>query len=233
MCDCDAPQPCDIPDEFVRFKYRLPHLAQALKGNDKIKIVAIGSSSTAGEGGIPPYPCRLEVALRERFPNLTIDVLNRGKNGEEAQDEVKRFDRDILGESPLLVIWQVGTNAVYHRDDPGVVVKAIADGLDRLRGWPMDVVLMDLQYAPAMLQYTTTDMAEKMVSSIAAVAEKARVNVFRRFALMKHWRWDNNVLFNRMIDPTDNSQLHQSEWSSRCVAQALFRAIEGAATGVA
>ncbi len=227
MCDCDAPL-CDIPEDLIRFKYPLPHLAQALKGKDKIKIVAIGSSSTAGEGGIPPYPCRLEVALRERFPNQTIDILNRGKSGEEAPEELKRFNSDILGEAPLLVIWQVGTNAVYHHDDPDVAVAAIAEGLGRLRALPVDVVLMDLQYAPAMLQFTTAETAEKMVSSIAAEAEKAGVNVFRRFALMKHWRWDNNILFDRMIDPTDNSQLHQSEWSSRCVAQALFRAIEGA-----
>jgi hypothetical protein len=45
-----------IPADLVRFKYPLPRLAQALKGNAEIKIVAIGSSSTAGEGGILPYP---------------------------------------------------------------------------------------------------------------------------------------------------------------------------------
>ena len=232
MCDCDAPQPCDIPPDLVRFKHQLPNLAQGLKSGSKIKIVAIGSSSTAGEGGIPPYPCRLEVALRDRFGNPTIDVLNRGKSGEEAPDELKRFESDILGEAPLLVIWQVGTNAVYHGDDPDVAVAAIAKGLDLLRGRRMDVVLMDLQYAPAMLQFTTVNVAEKMVTSIAAEAEKAGVNVFCRFALMKHWR-DSNILFNRLIDPTDNSQLHQSEWSSRCVAQALAGAIVEAVKAVA
>jgi hypothetical protein len=30
-----------------------------------VKIVAIGSPSTAGEGGIAPYTCRLEGALRD------------------------------------------------------------------------------------------------------------------------------------------------------------------------
>jgi lysophospholipase L1-like esterase len=230
MCDCDAPQPCDIPSDLVRFKCPLPHLAQGIKGQGKIKIVAIGSSSTAGEGGIPPYPCRLEVALRDRyrehFRNLTIDVLNRGKSGEEAPEERDRFDRDVLDEAPVLVIWQVGANAVFHGAPlPEVAAAAIGDGLARLRAQPMDVVLMDLQYAPAMLQPNTTALAETMVSLIAAEAEKAGVNVFRRFALMKRWRREKGILFNRLIDPSDDSQLHQSEWSSRCVAQALAGAI--------
>jgi hypothetical protein len=239
MCSCDAPQPCDIPLDLVRFKHPLPNLAQGLKSGRKIKIVAIGSSSTAGEGGIPPYPCRLEVALRdryrERFPGLTIDVLNRGMGGEEARDELNRFDRDVLDEAPVLVIWQVGANAVFHGNPPlPDVAAAIAEGLARLRERPIDVVLMDLQFAPAMLQPNTTQAAETMASLIAAEAERAGVNLFRRFALMKHWRRDNSILFNRLIDPTDDSQLHQSEWSTRCVAQALAdRIIEAAESGVA
>jgi lysophospholipase L1-like esterase len=237
MCDCDAPQPCDIPPDLVRFEHPLPNLGQGLKSGGKIKIVAIGSSSTAGEGGIPPYPGRLEVALRdryrERFPGTTIDVLNRGKGGEEAPDELKRFDRDVLDEAPVLVIWQVGANAVFHGNPLPDVAAAIGEGLARLRGQPIDVVLMDLQYAPAMLQDKTTAAAETMASLIAAEAEKAGVNLFRRFALMKHWRRDKNILFNRLIDPSDDSQLHQSEWSSRCVAQALAGAIVEAVQEVA
>ena len=67
-----------------------------------------------------PYPPRLEMYLRvrygeEQFPNLNIDVLNRGKGGEEAVEELARFDADIFAESPSLVIWQVGTNAVFPR----------------------------------------------------------------------------------------------------------------------
>jgi hypothetical protein len=233
MCECDAPQPCDIPLDLVRFKHPLPNLAQGLKNGGKIRIVAIGSSSTAGEGGIPPYPCRLEMNLRDRFANPRIDVVNRGKSGEEATDELNRFDIDVFGEAPVLVIWQVGANAVFHGAPPLLdAAAAIGTGLVSLRGQPIDVVLMDLQYAPAMLQPATTNAAETMVSLIATEAEKAGVNVFRRFALMKHWR-DSNTLFNRLIDPTDNSQLHQSEWSSRCVAQALANAIAEAVNGTA
>ena len=60
-----------------------------------IKIVAIGSSSTAGEGDLVPYPARLEqyaagpsYAPRIAFSQARmIDVLNRGLSGQEAPSE--------------------------------------------------------------------------------------------------------------------------------------------------
>lgn len=110
----DAPRICDTAPDLVNFKFRLPHLKEALRRERKIKIVAIGSSSTAGEGHIVPYPCRLELALRDRFHGPMIDVLNRGIGGQEAPSELSRFEPDVMDEMPALVIWQVGTNAVFR-----------------------------------------------------------------------------------------------------------------------
>ena len=87
-----------------------------LKAGGPVKIVAIGSSSTAGEGAILPYPGRLEAAMQARFQNPAITVLNRGKGGQEAPEELSRFESDVIAEAPALVIWQVGTNAVFHDD---------------------------------------------------------------------------------------------------------------------
>src|ERR1700681_2475415 len=142
----DAPAEGDIPAEIVNLRYPLPNLAKALLDEAPVRIVAIGSSSTAGRGDVVPYPHRLEMYLRvqygkEQFPNLKIDVINRGKGNEEATDELPRFDADIFAEKPSLVIWQVGTNAVFHNDRYNLdkVAQAISAGLARLRGQPMDV----------------------------------------------------------------------------------------------
>ncbi len=141
-------RPCETHQEIVGFRYPLSHFADALKSRRKVKVVAIGSSSTAGADGVLPFPPRLEMLLREKFPGRMIDVLNRGIGGQEAPEELSRFESDVIAEAPALVIWQVGTNAVYHdtsyyRPD---VATAIAVGLNWLAGLPMDVVLMDLQY---------------------------------------------------------------------------------------
>jgi hypothetical protein len=226
----DTPPDGDIPGEFVSLKYPLPNLAKALVGKTPVRIVAMGSSSTAGRGDVVPYLHRLEMYLRskfgeERFPNLNIDVLNRGKGGQEAIEELPRFDSDIFAESPALVIWQVGTNAVFHSYDLHKVAAAIAKGLGLLRGKPMDVVLIDPQYTTAMLLDDKAEASERMVSLIAAAANKAKVNLFRRWALMRHWHVHDNIELHRMHDPSDPDKLHQSDWSTRRVAQALCEAI--------
>jgi hypothetical protein len=231
----DTPPEADVPAEFTSFKYPLPHLAQALQGKGPVRIVAMGSSSTAGRWDVVPYPHRLELYLRaryqDRFPDLRIDVLNRGKGGEEAIEELPRFDTDILAERPSLVIWQVGTNAVFHKQDKKYdldkVAAAISAGLAVLRDHPMDVLLIDPQYVTAMLLDGKADDSARMVSLISAVAEKAEVDVFRRWALMRHWHVHNNISFEQMLDPTDPDKLHQSDWSTLRVSVALRDAIAG------
>lgn len=211
-------------------RYELPHLAQALKSLRKIKIVAIGSSSTAGEGDIVPYPYRLELALRKRFPDRMIDVLNRGIGGQEAPSELPRFESDVFTEAPALVIWQVGTNAIYHRDeyDPHGVAGSIATGLGWLSGMGMDVVLMDLQYVPALLAPQKIQDTNLMVSLISEAADKAGVNMFRRFALMRRWCLADGIPIAQLVDPTDPTQLHMSDWATNGASAALFGAIEQA-----
>jgi acyl-CoA thioesterase-1 len=107
----------DAQADLFDFRYSLPNLTESLKKQRKIKIVAIGSSSTAGEAGVLPYPSRLEMLLRDRFHDRMIDVLNRGIGGQEAPCELLRFETDVVVETPALVIWQVGTNAVFRKDE--------------------------------------------------------------------------------------------------------------------
>ena len=235
----DAPQPCDPHPDLVKFKYPLLHFAESLRRRRKTKVVAIGSSSTAGEDNlIIPFPPRLELALRKRFADRMIDVLNRGIVGQEAPEEAPRFEPDVIAEAPALVIWQVGTNAIYHRSlyDPHRVAATIATALGWLKGLEMDVVLMDLQYAPYLLGDLEADEAAKeqkeqdtrlMVSLISAAATDAEVNLFPRFALMERWVTVEKIDWARLIGPDG---LHQTDFASDCVTQALDGAIGRAAT---
>ena len=187
--------------------------------------MAIGSSSTASEGNIIPYPARLELSLRGRSHGRMVDVLNRGLGGEEAPEELPRFDPDVLAEAPALVIWQVGTNAVFHDQDysPDAVAAAILAGLDRLATLPMDVLLIDLQYVTAMLQPEKIKRAQDILSLIEAAADTAEVDLFRRCALMEHWVVQGGVPFDQLLDPTDRDRLHLSDWGTLRDSGALRR----------
>jgi lysophospholipase L1-like esterase len=148
--------PSQIPVEPIPFEHGLTRFAQSLT-RGRAKIVAIGSSTTAGHGKIKPYPERLLSLLQLTYPNARITMVNQGIGGQEAPIELERFDTDVIAEKPNLVIWQVGTNAVWQRPDQNPpsfnkTTEAIRDGLVKLRNETQaDVILMDLQYVPAVL----------------------------------------------------------------------------------
>jgi len=83
-------------------------------------------------------------------------------------------------------------------------------------------VLMDLQYTLAMVKKLKA--SEDIVSVISAAGEKAKVNVFKRFALMQRWVGDHIPIDE--LDDGVEPHLHTGEWATRCIAQALFDAIE-------
>lgn len=223
--------PCDAHTYPVPFKHGLPHLTDSLKRQRRTRIVAIGSSSTAGTNGIVPFPNRLEMLVRQRpqWYGRMIDVVNRGIGGQEAGDELSRFECDVIGEAPALVIWQVGTNAVFYYQaySPVAVEAAISTGLDWLGPLSMDVVLMDMQYTAALVtDPVKLERAKDIEARILRVAEQAGVNVFRRFALMKRWCDDGIPLAD--MDDGHEFNLHMSEWATACVTQVLDAAIAGA-----
>ena len=123
----------------------------------------------------------------------------------------------MIAEAPALVIWQVGTNAVFHKEIYSLdeVAAAIAAGLDWLAATP-DRCRAD---GPAIHDGArVTDkigFAERHGVADIAAAEKASVNVFRRFALMRRWRCRTTSRFEQLIDPDDNGQLHHERLGTR------------------
>ena len=86
-------------------------------------IVALGDSTTAGTPGFkspveaPPdgdgnVKSQYAYWLTSAHPDWR--VLNRGVNGERADEIAARFDRDVLAHSPRLVIVIAGVNDVYQ-----------------------------------------------------------------------------------------------------------------------
>ena len=221
------PLSCNVPREIRSLGRALPKLADALDRQEGINIVAIGSSSTAGDGAGPAdsYPKRLNAHLSDRFPQRSIKVLNLGIGGQEAPDEAARFKTDVFGNSPSLVIWQVGTNAAwknYFLDD---VQAVIIKGLRRLADGNADVILMNLQYAPALLTAGTMPATDEMLKLIAAAAKESQVSVFNRYEIMKYWNKAASIPFDQMICNFDGNMLHQNDWSYNCIAEALADSI--------
>jgi len=219
--------PCRAPANAARLDYPLTRTARRLASGEPLKIVAIGSSSTAGAGASTPeasYPSRLAVELKQQFPGLDITVLNRGVNGDETMDMLARFETGVIDERPDLVLWQVGSNSVLRDRPLGPAETQIHDGVERLKAIGADVVLIDPQFAPKVI---TKHDAEGMVALIATEAKRTNVGLFHRFAVMRHWREVEGLPFETFVSP---DELHMNDWSYACVAKVLAGAITEAAT---
>jgi acyl-CoA thioesterase I len=218
---------CAVQMDIAHFDQRLSRVALRLSGGVPIKIVAIGSSSTAGAGASSPansYPSRLEAELRQHFPGHPITVVNRGVNGEEATDMLARFETGVIAEDPHLVIWQVGTNSLLRDRPIDVRSKVLQDGIAQLKSRRMDVVLMDPQYVPRVLAKPAHDAA---VAQIASVAKAQKVGLLHRYDMMRYWYETEHLAFDTFVT---SDGLHMNDWGYSCLATSLGVAIADAAT---
>jgi lysophospholipase L1-like esterase len=219
--------PCIVPPELARFELPLPRAARRMAAQQPLKIVAIGSSSTYGEGASSPewtYPSRLRLELAYRFPALDITVVNRGVNGDNDYDKRDRFERDVVAEKPDIVLWQLGTNSMLQSNPLENHIKILQGGVEHLRkATNADIVLIDPQYAPKVIRGAGVN---SIVEMIAETARGTHVNLFRRYELMRRWREEEQLAFDKFISP---DELHMNDWSYACVARALGTAIADAA----
>ncbi|HSH79449.1 MAG TPA: SGNH/GDSL hydrolase family protein, partial [Herpetosiphonaceae bacterium] len=104
---------CRAPLHDIAAPAPLPHVAAVLRSQGRIRVVAIGSSSTVGVGASSPvktYPAQLELILERTFKDLDVIIANRGVSGELATATAERLRKELGVEQPDLVLWQVGTN---------------------------------------------------------------------------------------------------------------------------
>ena len=153
----------------------------ALANRPSLRIVAFGSSSTAGVGDAEPYPGVLETELARLRPHQSIAVINRGRGGDGVPAMLDRLGRDVIDAAPDLVIWQAGVNDVLVDTGTGRAEAGFHAGLARLAERRIPVVMMDVQDAPR----TRADPdLEPMNALMAGLADGREVGLFQRRALM-------------------------------------------------
>jgi hypothetical protein len=181
----DTPS-CAVSSKLINLGAPLIRSGEAIAQGKALIILATGSSSTQGIGASSPalsYPSRLRRELQDTFPAIPIEVINRGRKGQDAGEELARLRQDLNDEHPDLVIWQVGTNALLRHESLPTDEGLIAQGVEEMKQQGVDVVLMDMQYAPRVL---ARDWGE-MERTIATVARREHVGYFRRFEIMREW----------------------------------------------
>jgi acyl-CoA thioesterase I len=218
------PDVCYAPADLGRLTDALPKTRAALTAGRPFRIVALGSSSTGGAGASATrfsYPSRLAVELAQRYPQASIEIINRGINGEDAWENIKRMDSDVLAVKPDLVIWQMGTNAILHDIDYDDFDRTVQQGLDTMRAAGIEVLLMDLQYAPRV---TEVPDHTRMLQHFDAIGQRNHLPVFHRYAVMKYWA---DRMQGRYVTLISSDGLHLNDTSYGCLAERLADAIAG------
>lgn len=216
------PAGCPSTKTLAKLNAPLARTAAALRAGEKVVIVAIGSSSTAGAGASSQeasYPARLQAMLRERFPAADITVLNRGVNGQDAPEMLARFDSDVAALKPTLVIWQSGVNALFREGGLASADDLLHDAIARVKAIGADLVLVDPQYAPRVLADADSGPMVRLIDQVGA---EEGVAVYHRFALMRDWHEKASMGFDSFLW---KDKFHMNDWGYNCFARDLGRAV--------
>jgi len=207
----------------VNFTAPLTNLVQAFKTTKLIRIVALGSSSTAGSGASSPhasYPAQLDDELERRFTGWDFKVTNLGVGGQLASHMVDRLVKDVLPREPHLVLWQTGVNDAIQNVGVDNFRKTLKSGVERLRAAGIDVILVNMQFYPRAERVEGYTDYLTVMHEIAASQE---IPVFRRFSIMKHFIKSGQFTANQILSP---DLFHMNDLSYGCLAGLMADAIE-------
>ena len=182
----DAPQSCDVPAYLLTSESALPKVAEAVKSRRPLDILVIGSrSSTINTPDGTAYPGRLQVALQEKLPSITVNVSVELQVKKTAEEVAAGFVKLLEVKKPTLVVWQTGTVDAMRSIDPDDFRGAVDEGVVALQKAGADVVLLNLQYSP---RTETMISAPPYLDNMRVVAQQHDVPLFDRFAIMRHWQ---------------------------------------------
>jgi len=194
------PEGCAVPPELSEVTVKLPHVAERLHARQKLNIVAIGGASTKGAAAGGPelaYPHRLQLALAAAYPDVPVNVVNRGVPRQSAQQMVERFPTDVMAEDPVLVVWEAGITDAVRGIEIDDLVAALQAGIDEVKGRPIDIMLVDMQFSR---RASTVINFENYLRAVHRVGNLNDVYVFPRFAMMRYWSEQNMFNFDEVAD---------------------------------
>jgi acyl-CoA thioesterase I len=219
----DAPQlsaQCQAPAADIAAPAPLPNLASTLAGHKKIRILAIGSSSTYGIGASSRsrnYPAQLHDILGKALNGVEVDIVNRGVSGEVASTTAERLRSEVAIERPDLVLWQLGTNDALSRVPPAQFAETVRSTVEWLKSDRIDVVLVGLQYTP---KFSRDDNYTEIRDALLKIASDENILYIRRFEAMQ-------FIAKARATPTMMSadDFHLNDLGYRCMAEHIAQAV--------
>ncbi len=211
---------CRAPANDIASSAPLPRVSAALQRNARLRILAIGSSSTVGIGASSPrttYPAQFEEILAKALNGFDIEVVNRGISGEIAAQTAERLKAEVETLKPDLVLWQVGTNDALRGVPVWQFEATVLDVVRWLKDGRADVVLVGLQYTP---RYSRDDHYALIRQGIQRIATSENVLLVRRFDAMQFI-----ARTRQSLEMLSADALHLNDLGYHCMAEHVAQAI--------
>jgi acyl-CoA thioesterase-1 len=211
---------CSVPTNEIATPAPLPTLIRRLEGQQPLRILAIGSSSTWGVGATSSrknYPTQLEGMLEKVLKDVPIEMINRGVSGETAGTTADRLRMEAALIKPDLVLWQVGTNDAVQRIPVEQFERTVGKTVAVLKRKKIDVVLVGLQYTP---KYARDEHYFAIREALKRVAAEQNVLYVRRYQAMEYIARTKASL--RMMADDD---FHLNDVGYQCMAEHIAQAV--------
>ena len=218
---------CRAKPELLNLGTSLDVARKSIAERRKLRIIALGSSSTSGYGVSNPayaYPAQLKMGLDKALPGIDVDVVNRGMGGQDVEEMAARMRAEMQENPPALVIWQTGTNAAIRQMPLDKFSRWLRDGLALGKSQGADFILMNLQYVPAVVAAPDKEAYEKIM---AAMAKEYDAGLFRRFDIMRGW-YEDGMPYAQFVQLDG---LHLNDFGQKCIGKLLTKAILNSLNG--
>ena len=210
---------CQAPAADIAAPAPLPNLAALLASRKKLRILAIGSSSTSGIGASSRsrnYPAQLHDILGKALNGVEVDIVNRGVSGEVAATTAERLRSEVAIQRPDLVLWQLGTNDALSRVPPEQFEQTVRSTVDWLKSDKIDVVLVGLQYTP---KFSRDDNYKDIRDVLLRIASSDNVLYIRRYEAMQF------IAKARAAPMMSADEFHLNDLGYRCMAEHIAQAV--------
>jgi acyl-CoA thioesterase-1 len=221
----DTTEACPVPPEFALTDLKLPAAKAEVAAHKRLAILVIGGAASAGTPAHGPgftYPTRLETHLRDKLPDVEISVMMRAAPRRTTRVTVDRLPVDLDESGAQLVIWGAGAMEAGQRTDPELLARELTAGIDRVAAAHVDLVLLDIQYAPNIARRVDLTPYRDITRSTGAAHG---VVVFDRYDLMRLWN-ENGTLNLDATDPKERLGVARRLYD--CLADTLASAIAAA-----
>jgi len=179
---------CEVPADLLSVgDSTLDKVAAAVKDSKKLDVLVVGSGSSSlasPDGASIAYPARLEAALREKLPGVTVTVTTNLQPKRTAEDVAETLPALVAERKPNLLIWQTGTVDAIRAIHPDDFRNAVDEGVQAVKSTAADLILMNLQYSPRI---ETMFPTAPYLDNLRAVSQQQDVALFDRYSIMHSW----------------------------------------------